>query len=57
MEPGAFKDRILMEGDPNLVVEGAILAAYAIEADVAYIFLRRAYGVLRRYPQPPSDCG
>jgi NADH-quinone oxidoreductase subunit F len=43
MEPGTFKDRLLLEGDPNLVVEGAIISAYAIEADVAYIFLRWAY--------------
>jgi NADH-quinone oxidoreductase subunit F len=43
MEPGTFKDRLLLEGDPNLVVESAIVAAYAIQADVAYIFLRAAY--------------
>lgn len=43
MEPGTFKDRFLLEGDPNLVVEGAIVSAYAIEAHVAYIFLRWAY--------------
>jgi NADH-quinone oxidoreductase subunit F len=43
MEPGTFKDRLLLEGDPHLVVESAILSAYAIEADVAYIFLRWAY--------------
>jgi NADH-quinone oxidoreductase subunit F len=43
MEPGTFKDRLLLEGDPNLVIEGAIIAAYAIEADAAYVFLRWAY--------------
>ncbi len=43
MEPGTFKDRLLLEGDPNLVVESLIIASYAIEADVAYIFLRWAY--------------
>jgi NADH-quinone oxidoreductase subunit F len=43
MEPGTFKDRLLLEGDPNLVVESTIVSAYAIEADVAYIFLRWAY--------------
>ncbi|MCL4535091.1 MAG: SLBB domain-containing protein, partial [Bacteroidetes bacterium] len=42
-EPGTFKDRILMEGDPHQLIEGAILGAYAIEADVAYIFLRSEY--------------
>jgi NADH-quinone oxidoreductase subunit F len=43
MEPGAFKDRFLLEGDPHQLIEGAILAAYAIQADVAFIFLRWAY--------------
>jgi NADH-quinone oxidoreductase subunit F len=43
MEPGTFKDRVLLEGDPHLMVESAIVSAYAIEADVAYIFLRWAY--------------
>jgi NADH-quinone oxidoreductase subunit F len=45
MEPGTFKDRLLMEGDPHQLVEGVILSAYAIEADVAYIFLRWAYAL------------
>ncbi len=43
MEPGTFKDRLLLEGDPHQLIEGAILMAYAVEADVAYIFLRWAY--------------
>ncbi|MEJ2702878.1 MAG: NADH-quinone oxidoreductase subunit NuoF [Sedimentisphaerales bacterium] len=43
MEPGTFKDRLLLEGNPNLVVESAIISGYALEADVAYIFLRWAY--------------
>lgn len=43
MEPGTFKDRLLMEGDPHQLVEGTILASYAISAGVAYIFLRWAY--------------
>lgn len=43
MEPGTFKDRLLMEGDPHQLVEGVIVSAYAVEADVAYIFLRWAY--------------
>ena len=40
MEPGTFKDRLLLEGDPHQLIEGMIIGAYAIEADVAYIFLR-----------------
>ena len=43
MEPGTFKDRLLLEGNPHLAIEGTILAAYAIQADIAYIFLRWAY--------------
>lgn len=43
MEPGSFKDRYLMERDPHLLVEGMLLAAYAIQAEVAYVFLRWAY--------------
>jgi NADH-quinone oxidoreductase subunit F len=45
MEPGSFKDRVLLEGDPNAAVESAIITAYAIEAEVAFIFLRWAYKV------------
>jgi NADH-quinone oxidoreductase subunit F len=43
MEPGAFKDRLLMEGDPHQLIEGMIVSAYAIEASVSYIFLRWEY--------------
>jgi NADH-quinone oxidoreductase subunit F len=43
MEPGTFKDRALMERDPHQLLEGMIVAAYAIEADIAYIFLRGEY--------------
>lgn len=43
MEPGTFKDRLLMEGDPHELVEGMIVAGYAIQADVAYVFLRGEY--------------
>ena len=43
MEPGTFKDRLLLEGDPHLLIEGMIVGAYAIQADVAYIFLRWEY--------------
>jgi NADH-quinone oxidoreductase subunit F len=43
MEPGTFKDRFLMEGDPHQLIEGMACAAYAIQADQAYIFLRGEY--------------
>jgi len=43
MEPGTFKDRLLMECDPHQLIEGMILSAYTIQADVAYIFIRAEY--------------
>jgi NADH-quinone oxidoreductase subunit F len=43
MEPGTFKDRLLLEGDPHQMIESAIIAAYAIEADIIYVFLRWEY--------------
>jgi len=43
MEPGTFKDRLLLEGNPHQLIEGAIIGAYAIQAEVGYIFLRWAY--------------
>lgn len=43
MEPGTFKDRLLLEGNPHQLIEGMIIAAYAIQADISYIFLRWAY--------------
>ncbi|MBI2893341.1 MAG: NADH-quinone oxidoreductase subunit NuoF [Deltaproteobacteria bacterium] len=48
MEPGTFKDRLLLEGDPHQLLEGVILAAYAIQAEVAWIFLRWEYQLARR---------
>jgi NADH-quinone oxidoreductase subunit F len=43
MEPGTFKDRYLLEGDPHQLIEGMILAAYAMHADTAYVFMRGEY--------------
>src|SRR5512146_12220 len=42
-EPGTMKDRWLMEGNPHQLLEGALIAAWAIQADILYIFLRREY--------------
>ena len=39
-EPGTFKDRLLMEEDPHQVLEGMILASYAIKCRHAYIYIR-----------------
>lgn len=43
MEPGTFKDRLLMEGDPHQLIEGIIISAYTIQAETAYIFIRGEY--------------
>lgn len=48
MEPGTFKDRLLLEGDPHQMVEAVIIAAYAIRAETAYIFLRGEYNLAER---------
>jgi len=44
MEPGAYKDRVLMEGNPHQLIEGLAIAAHAVSAEKAYIFLRWEYG-------------
>lgn len=43
MEPGTFKDRLLLEGDPHQMVEAMIVTGYAVQANVGYIFLRAEY--------------
>lgn len=43
MEPGTFKDRLLMEGDPHQFLEGVIIGSYTISAEEAFIFLRWEY--------------
>jgi NADH-quinone oxidoreductase subunit F len=42
-EPGTFKDRVLMEGDPYALVEAMTVAAYAIGAHKGYLYLRGEY--------------
>ncbi len=42
-EPGTFKDRIIMEADPHLLIEGMIIAAYAVGAKKGYIYIRGEY--------------
>jgi NADH:ubiquinone oxidoreductase subunit F (NADH-binding) len=42
-EPGSTKDRLLMENLPHLVIEGVILAAYAIGASKAYLYINANY--------------
>jgi len=42
-DPGAFMDRSVLEGDPHSVLEGMLIAAYAIGANQGYIYVRSEY--------------
>lgn len=42
-EPGTFKDRLIMEGDPHKALEGTMIASYAVGASKAYIYVRGEY--------------
>jgi NADH-quinone oxidoreductase subunit F len=43
MEPGTFKDRVMTHADPHMIIEGTILAAYAVSAEKGIIFVRPSY--------------
>ncbi len=42
-EPGTFKDRVLMEGDPHAIVEAMAIAAFAVGCERAYVYIRGEY--------------
>jgi len=42
-DPGAFMDRCVLESDPHRVIEGMVLAAYAVGASEGYIYIRAEY--------------
>ncbi len=42
-DPGAFMDRAIMEGDPHSVIEGMIIAAFAVGANDGYVYVREEY--------------
>ncbi len=42
-EPGNFKDRLILEGDPHQIIEGMIIAGYAVGANKGYIYIRGEY--------------
>ncbi len=46
-EPGTFKDRHYLETDPHRVLEGMLIAAWAIDADEVYVYLRDEYPHIR----------
>jgi NADP-reducing hydrogenase subunit HndC len=44
-DPGAFMDRAIMEGDPHTVIEGMVIAAYALGARQGFIYVRAEYPI------------
>ena len=42
-DPGAFMDRSVLESDPHRVIEGMLIAAYAVGASEGYIYIRAEY--------------
>ena len=42
-EPGTCKDRLIFERDPHLMIEGALICAYAVQAERIYIYIRGEY--------------
>ncbi len=55
-EPGTFKDRIIMERDPHQLIEGLAVSAYAIGAEIAYVYIRGEYvTAIRRLEQAIAE--
>jgi NADH-quinone oxidoreductase subunit F/NADP-reducing hydrogenase subunit HndC len=55
-DPGAFMNRSLLEGDPHRVLEGMLIAAYAIGARQGYIYVRAEYPLaVKRFRQAIED--
>lgn len=44
-EPGTFKDRLVLEGDPHAIIEAMLIGAYAVGADEGYVYIRGEYGL------------
>jgi NADH-quinone oxidoreductase subunit F len=47
-EPGTFKDRAILEKDPHLMIEGTLIASYAIGAKTAYVYVRGEFDLPTR---------
>lgn len=57
-EPGTYKDRIIMENDPHLLIEGMVLGGYAIGASRGYVFIRGEYTLaIDRITKAIADAG
>jgi len=55
-EPGTFKDRLILEGDPHRLIEGMMIAGYAVGAAKGYIYVRGEYGLsIRRLQKAIGD--
>jgi len=54
-DPGAFKDRSIMEGDPHAVIEGMAIGAYAVGASEGYIYVRDEYPLAVVHVQKAID--
>ncbi len=55
-EPGTFKDRLILEGNPHLVIEGMLIAGYAAGAEKGYIYIRGEYDLsIKRMDKALSD--
>ena len=56
-EPGTFCNRINMEMDPHLFIEGMIIAAFAVDSNYGYIYIRGEYGrAIERVGTALADC-
>jgi NADP-reducing hydrogenase subunit HndC len=44
-EPGTFKDRLVLEGDPHAIIEAMMISAYAVGADEGFVYIRGEYGL------------
>ncbi len=61
MEPGTFKDRVLIHADPHMLIEGLIIDGYAVLAEKGIIFIRPEYesaaGILEREIEKAKAAG
>ena len=54
-EPGTFKDRLVLEGDPHAIIEAVLIAGYAVGADEGYVYIRGEYGLAIRRMKKAID--
>jgi NADH-quinone oxidoreductase subunit F len=54
-EPGTFKDRLLMERDPHLLIEGMAIACYGLNCHLSYIYIRGEYEFVAKVLQSALD--